>query len=203
MMAKSTKETMQNKIINLLGLALAGLCLAGCAATPTLTRLDGVAPGDAIVVAKFHVLYNGQEANKDCSILLDAPKIIGTPKYAFALDENGYVFTKMAARKHQIDFIITAWKQHHFKEGELTCEVNGGAINYLGDIKIDWKGVGNGTAVLAGGGFIGALATQGRIVVTVDSNVTAAQEAFRQKFPTDRTLTPSLLVVNPGQSQNQ
>ena len=37
------------------------------------------------------------------------------------------------------------------------------------------------------------------IRVTVETNVAAAQEAFRNKFPTDRTLTPSLLVVNPRQ----
>ena len=196
---KIDREKIPNKIMKLLGLTLAGMFLAGCAATPKLSRLDSVAPGEAVVVAKFHVLYNGQEANKDCSILLDAPKIFGTPKYTFALDENGYVFTKMAAGKHQIDFIITAWKQHHFKDGELTCAVNGDAINYLGDITINWNGVGNGTAILAGGGLVGALATQGRIAVTVDSNVAAAQAAFKQKFSTDRTLTPSLLVVEPHQ----
>jgi hypothetical protein len=200
---KSTRENMRSKIICLLGLALAGLLFTGCA-TSHLTRLQDVSSNEAVVVAKFHIIHNGQDQTKDCAVLFNTSAY--GEKYGFRLDEGGYVVVKLPVGKDSLDMLCTSWKRHLFGPEELTCEVSGGgAINYIGDITMDWNGTGSGAVILStiGGGIIGGTlagsATQGKIVVTVDSNVAAAQEAFRQKFPADKILMPSLLVVNPRQ----
>jgi hypothetical protein len=199
MKTKSTGENMRYKMICLLGLVLAGLSLSGCVSQVTrLDNLSSVSSEEAIFVAKFRVTYNGEEM-KVCNMLFDEAKT------QCFLDGNNYVFAKLPIGRHSISHIIhkSGLMQHHFKPEELTFQLSGGgAINYIGDITIDWHGMGSGSgvAVVAATGVIGSgLLTGGEIAVSVDSNTAEAQEAFRRKFSTDRSLTPSLLVVKPRQ----
>jgi hypothetical protein len=188
---------MRNKIICLLGLVLAGLPLSGCVSqVARIDNLSSVSSEEAIVVAKFRVKYNGEEM-KVCNLLFDEAKT------QCFLEWNSYVFAKLPAGKHSISHIIhkSGLMQHHFKPEELTFQLSGGGvINYIGDITIDWHGMGSGSgvAVVAATGVIGSgLLTGGEIAVSVDSNTAEAQEAFKQKFSIDRIITPSLVVVKP------
>lgn len=193
---------MRNKIINSLCLALVIMVgLTGCA-TGQLKRLQDVSAGEAVAVAKFHILHNGEDQTQDCAVLFNTSAY--GEKYGVHFDASGYVVMKLPAGKNRLDMICTAWTRHLFAPEELTCEISGGGvINYLGDITMNWQGTGSGAVVLStiGGGIVGGAlagsATQGKLVVTVDSNLAAAQAVFRQKFPTDATLQPALLVVKP------
>jgi hypothetical protein len=191
---------MRDKIVGLLGLVLAGTFFAGCA-TSKLTRLDDVSANEAIAVAKFRCIYNGKDVTKGCNVIFDPMPSFGTPKYQYILGESGYVFAKLPLGANSIRVVIhkSGLMQHHFTSEELTCQINGGGvINYIGDVTFDWNGMssGAGVGIVALTGVAGSSAlTGGGVAVSVESNAAAAQEAFRQKFPNDRGLTPSLLVV--------
>ena len=94
--------------------------------------------------------------------------------------------------------------QHHFGADELTCQLSGGGVvNYLGDITFDWNGMssGSGMAIAAISPLVNTFTTGGGTRVSVETNTPAALDAFRQKFKTDKSLTPSLLAVKPNLSE--
>lgn len=190
-------------MLGLLILALAGTFLTGCA-NNRIARLQDVPSAEAIVVAKFRILYNGEDVTKGSVVIFNPlPPVIGTAKYQYVMDDSGYVFGTQPVGLNSINTIMhrTGLMQHRFKKDELTCQLaGGGVINYLGDITIDWNGHGKGfgVATAAVSPIFNALVTGGGIAVAVDQNVAAAQEAVRQKFGTDRLLTPALLVVKPA-----
>ena len=187
-------------LFNLVLVIVSAIFATGCA-TSKLTRLDDVSANEAVVIAKFHCVYNGKDVTKGCNVIFDPMPSFGTPKYQYILDESGYVFAKLPVGANAIRVVIhkSGLMQHHFTSEELTCQINGGGvINYIGDVTFDWKGMssGAGVGVVALTGVIGSSElTGGGVAVSVESNAAAAQEAFRQKFPNDRSLTPSLLVV--------
>ena len=190
---------MRNTMIWMAGLVLAGVCLSGCA-TSYLTRLDKVASDEAIAVAKFRVIYNGKDVTKGCGVIFDPFPSSGVPKYGYTLDETGYVFARLPIGANSIHLVGLkgGTHLHTFRPKELTCQLDGGGvINYMGDVTMDWNGMGTGSAIAIGAvsPVLHGLTTGGRIVVSVETNAVRAQEVFRQKFPTDRNLKPSLLVV--------
>jgi hypothetical protein len=197
MKTKLTGENMRYKRICLLGFALAGLSLSGCA-TNRLTRLDDVSSEEAIVVAKFCIKYNGEDVTKGCNVVFNS---FALAKNQFILDESGYVFGKLPVGLNSIRILVhkSGLMQHRFRSEELTCQLSGGGvINYIGNITFDWHGMGSGAgvAVVVAGGMIGStLLTGGDIAVLVESNTAEMQEAFRRKFSTDRNITTSLVVV--------
>ena len=196
---------MGNKIIGLLGLALAGLLLNGCATSRILTSVDHVSPEQAIVVGKFQVLYNGKDMTKDAVIAFD--------RSAFRLDESGYLFLECPVGQNAIRAVMERGGviKHNFGAEDLTFQLaGGGVVNYIGDITVNWHGMGKGAAWgsliggelvggIAGGAIIQDQATKGGIMITVETNTAAAQAAFQKKYSTDRPLTLSLLVVKPQQ----
>lgn len=179
-----------------LAATLVGLFLSGCSSTK-LSRLDDVTSNEAIVVAKFRILYNGQDATKGSNVIFNlytGRKFL--PKYQNILDESGYVVTKLPIGANSIDNLVhkSGFLMHHFPAGELSFLLTGGGVvNYLGDITIDWHGI-DPKEVRKGCVSCGA-AEGGTIVVSVHSNVTGAQEVFQKNFTTDRSVTPSLLQV--------
>ena len=195
---------MKLKVARSLGLVLIGLFFTGCA-TSRLTQLNDVGQNEAIAVARFRFVYNGEVVTKGCNVIFDPiPAFIGPVKNQYILfDESGYVFMKLPAGVNSIRIVIhkSGLMQHHFQPEELTCQLRGdGVINYIGDVTFNWDGMGSGSAVgvtaltgVIGGSFL----TGGKIAVSVESNKDAAQTAFRQKFPTAQDVTPSLLSVKP------
>jgi len=191
-------------MIGVLGLVLAGAILSGCVVgvAPTkLTRLDDVSSREAITVAKFSITYNGKDVTKGCNLIFSNKSYHGC-----TLDESGYVFMKLPIGTHAIRYVVhkNGLMQRNFRSDELTCLISGeGTINYIGDISLDWHGVtgAESVGVIAGIGLTGYAftTTHGKVVVAVASDTAAAQAAFKQKFPTDRIITPSLLVVQPHQ----
>lgn len=196
---------MRNKIIGLLGLALVGLFLNGCVSSRILTSVDNVSPGKAMVIGKFQVSYNGTDMTKDAVIAFNSG--------AYRLDENGYLFLEFPVGQNAIRAVAKKGGviKHNYGAEDLTFQLTeGGAAYYIGDITVNWHGMGNGAAwgSLIGGELVGGIvggaliqdqATKGAIVITVETNTAAAQAAFQKKFSTDRSLTPSLLVVKPRQ----
>ena len=191
----------------LVGLILL-LLVSGCA-TSKLTRLEDLSPREAVAIAKIRVMLNGKDVTKDAAVLFNAPST-GIPKYDYKVDENGYVFAKLPVGENSINYILHPDRitQHHFRSGELNFQLSEGrALYYVGDITFDWQGMGssaNWAIAIAVGGLLpgplaGGAASQGRIVVAVESNPARAQEEFRRKFPNDRNVITSLLVVKPRQ----
>jgi hypothetical protein len=194
----------------MLGLVLAGLFLSGCA-TSRLTRLDEVLPGEAVAVAKVRVIHNGKEVPRGFNVVFDCAQA-GTAKGQCGVEENGYIFARFPVGPRSIRMVVlpSGLVKHSFEADELTFQLRGGGtINYIGDITMEWRGIGNGTAVAAmvaggvSGGFVGSilggeLVNMGEgLAISVKSNPAEAQKAFSQKFPTARSITPSLLVVKP------
>ena len=194
---------MKNKIIRLLSLALAGLFLNGCASTNALTQLDKVSPDQAILVAKFRIIYNGDDVTTGCGVFLEPlPAFAGR---AYPIDESGYLYLTRPVGLNSIKILIhkSGLMQHRFYSDELTCQLaGGGVVNYIGDINIYWNGMGKGSAIglTALTGILGNnILTGGGVSAKVEDNTAAAQAAFQQKFSTTQTITPSLLVVKPHQ----
>jgi len=194
---------MKSKIMRLMGLVLIGLFFSGCA-TSRLTQLNDVGPNEAIAVAKFRFIYNGEVVTKGCNVIFDPVPAFGFPKNQYILfDESGYVFMKLPSGVNSIRIVIhkSGLMQHHFQPEELTCQLSsGGVINYIGDVTFNWNGMGSGSAVgvtALTGVFGGSLLTGGKVAVSVESNKGAAQTAFRQKFPTAQDVTLSSLVIKP------
>lgn len=189
----------------LVGLAVAGLFFTGCSTQRILISVDKASPEKAMVIGKFKVNYNGQDITKDSAIYFDSS--------VFGLDESGYLFLEFPVGQNAIRGVEKRWSAitHRYGAEELTFQLaGGGAVNYLGDITMDWHGVGNGAAWgaliggelvggIAGGAVVQAQATKGGIVITVETNAAAAQAAFQKKFSTNRPITPALLVVKPRQ----
>lgn len=174
---------MKHNAIRLLGLLLTGWVVSGCA-TGQFTELNRVPPDAAIAVAKFTIRYKDQDVTKGSTIIFNAPAF-GSPTYSYVLDETGCVYAKLPVGVNSINFVVHKGGliQHHFRSGEITCQCRGeGVLNYIGDITMDWQGS----------------KTLGKVGVAVASHAAEAQVQFRKKYPTDRTLTPSLLVVNPN-----
>jgi hypothetical protein len=193
---------MQNKMVNLLAMFLAGACLTGCV-TKGLSRLDDVSSQEAIVVAKFRILYNGKDVTKKNSY------VYFNNVYAkgYVLDKSGYFFANLPVGTNSIRNVNHGLVQHHFDPSELTCLITGGGvINYIGDITFDWHGAGQGPVIalmvadqtLGGspmGGLYAMTGTGGNTMVAIETNVAAAQAVFQQKFATDKKLTLSPLIV--------
>jgi hypothetical protein len=197
-------------------LGLIVLFACGCASNK-LTRLEDLSQNEAVAIAKFRVLHNGKDVTKGGAVLFNAPAT-GIPKYDYMIGEDGYVFAKLPVGENSINYILHPDRitQHRFPSPELSFHLKEGrAIYYIGDITFDWQGSGSSAnwtvfvlGALAGGAtglpgaelagpLAGGAAGRGRIAVAVDSNPAAAQEAFRRKFPNDREVIPSLLVVTP------
>jgi hypothetical protein len=176
------------------------VCLASGCASSNLTDVKKVQPDEAMAVAKFRIIYNGKDVTKGCSILFNAPKT-GYTKYQYILDETGYVFARLRTGTNRISMVLHKYSQHSFGPQELTCDLRAGdTVNYIGDITMEWNGVGSvaGFTLIAVGGPLGsALGTQGKLVVGVESHDAEAQQAFNAKFRSNRTLAPALLIVNP------
>lgn len=189
---------MRYKTIGLLGLVLAGLLYSGCITMSKLSQLDNLPPNETIAVARFHIKYKGQDVTPGCNIIF-------SPMLQNILDESGYAFMHLPIGTNHIKTLIhrSGLMHHNFRPGELSCQLSGGgAINYIGDITLDWNGgagVAGNIGLIAATGVIGQafLSPQGTLVVSVESKPAEAQEAFRRKFSTDRSITPSLLVVKP------
>jgi len=184
---------------------LAGLLFTGCASSRVLTSVEKVSPEQAMAIGKFRLNYNGKDVTKDLVIVFNDG--------AFRLDEGGYLFWEGPVGPNAIRAVMKKGGviKHNFGAEDLTFQLaGGGVVNYLGDITVNWQGMGNGAAwaTLVGGELAGGIAggviiqdqvTKGKIVISVETNTAAAQTAFRQKFSTDKTLTPALLVVKPRQ----
>ena len=191
---------MKTKIISLLVLALAGLFLTGCV-SKRLARLEKVAPDEAIVVGKFRIIYNGEDVTKGSALLYRPIPCSLTQKtcYGDSLDTSGYLFMRVPVGRNRIAEILhrSGFMQHNFGAEELTFEaVGGGVINYVGDVTFDWNGMnsGSGFALATASFLLNTFATGGRLAVSVESKPAEAQELFRKKFSTDRSLIPTLLV---------
>jgi hypothetical protein len=170
--------------------------------TLRLTKIEDVSLNEAAAIVKINLKYNGEDVTKKSYILFNAPSF-GAAKHLIP-DENGYIYAKLPLGTNSIDEILLVIGlgnvQHRFNTGELTFQLNQAqAIYYLGDLTIDWQGVGSGTAATMsiGLGVVGSLLTQGDIIVSVESNINGAQEAFRKKFQTQLEIIPSLVVVKP------
>ena len=178
------------------GVIVAGLFLVGCGAGSKLTRLDNVSKDEAIVAGKFRIKYNGEDVTKGCDISI-------RPMYTQRLDESGYVFAKLPVGAHSVWILTYSYMQHRFDTDDLTFQLKGGgAINYIGDITMDWKGMSKGSGLALGvavGGWGNILgATKGKMVVSVKSNPEEIQAEIRRRFNSDQKVTPSLMVVKPG-----
>ena len=194
--------TQHRKCFQLLGLSLAVCFLSGCLAY-NITQLKDVSSEEAIAVAKFRIVYNGEDVTKGSFVIFNAPDT-GFVKYQFMLDETGYLFAKLPVGVNRIRFINhrSGFMQHHFGPEELTCQLSGsGVINYIGDITAEWKGKGTGSAfaiTAATGVFAQALFTQGKIRISVEANTAKTQEIVARKFATSKSITPALLAVKPN-----
>jgi hypothetical protein len=192
---------MKTKILGLLYTALIGSILTGCATIPRLTRIDDVSSQEAIVATKVRLVYNGEDMPVFNVIFRPVPATY-SQKYLYqnVPNESGYIFTKVPAGKNCIGVVIhkSGLMRHNFDPDDLTFQARGGGvINYIGDITFTWRGMstGAGLATAAASGLLSSYATGGDIQVSVQSNVASAQAAFKQKYPTDRNITPSLLIV--------
>ena len=196
---------MKYRLSSALGLALI-LVGSGCASNK-LKRLEDLSDKEAVAIAKIRVLHNGKDVTKGAAVLFDAPAT-GIPKYDYLVGEDGYVIAKLPVGDNSLNYILHPDRvtQHRFRDGELAFVLpEGRAIYYIGDITFHWQGTGssaNWIVTVATGGMItgplaGGATSQGRIVVAVDSRPAEADKAFREKFPTDRAISASLLTVNP------
>ena len=183
------------------------LFLSGCA-TGRLSRLEDVSPDEAAIIARIKVKYNGEDVTKGSGIAINLPST-GAPMYKYWADENGYIIGKAPLGINSIDLVSAGPMavgrfSHIFKSKELSFELNRGQeIFYLGDITFDWHGIEYGAAQVAVGfGAIGSLATQGSVSVSVESDVSKAEEIFRKKFPNHLATIPSILIIKPT-SQSQ
>jgi hypothetical protein len=199
---------MKKEHAGLSALALASLILSGCT-TGNLKTLDATSSNEGIAVARIHCTYDGKDATKGCNIVFDPLPFFGVPKYQYVPDANGYVFAKLPLGVNSIRAIVVSsgLAKHDFDSGELTCHIKGGGvINYLGEIYIDWQKVSVSTSSTVE--TIGFSARNtftvvsfnwteggGKIGVWVDSNESAAKDAFQVRFNEQRQLTPSLLVA--------
>ena len=121
----------------------------------------------------------------------------------------GVRFERIPGR-HSIDIVTTpsGLGQHRFNPGELSFELTKGrTIYYLGDVTMDWRGMGSGASLalmVAGtatagvlGGAATSRATQGAIVVSVRMEEAAARDAFSRRFHLNQQLVASELSVRP------
>lgn len=199
---------MKTKLHALLIALLVALLVSGCASTK-FTGLEDVSEKEAVAVAKIRILHNGKDVTKGSTVIFNAP-YTGIIRYAYKPDEAGYIFAKLPVGNNRLNTILhpNQLTQHRFGDEELTCQLlEGKGIYYIGDITLDWRGMGSAGswmlfAAVGGipGALAGAAAGQGGIVATVESNEVPAQEALRRRFSTDRNVIPSLLVVNPQPS---
>ncbi|MEI6077026.1 MAG: hypothetical protein WCS94_15710 [Verrucomicrobiota bacterium] len=189
---------MRNKIIGLLGIVLSSMFLSGCATKGTITNLDKVKPDDAIMVAKFRILYNGEDVTKKCALMFGSAS-----GFECALDETGYIFAQVSPGPLNLKFVcIRGWSGHSFEPDEITCQLaGGGVVNYLGDVTVDWQGKSRGSimALSIVSPIAGSVTGVGTTTVSVGSHLAEAQAAFQRQFKTNRILTPALLVVKTQQ----
>jgi hypothetical protein len=190
--------------MHLVALALAAFALLNCGCKSyKLTRLDEVPSDEAVVIGKMRILHNGEDKTDGSMIYFNAPAT-GFPKYAAVLDKTGYFFVRVPLGDVSMNHIILndSFPQKHFPKGQLAFHLDEArAIYYAGDITLDWNGPGAATSwviYLIGGLPAGAItAHQGKIGVSVESNLPPVQGAFRRKFPNDRPVIPALLVAKP------
>lgn len=174
--------------------------------------LDHLPANEAVAFARLRLLHNGEDVTNGAVVVIDRP-MNGVPRFQYKLDRDGLLFARLPLGRHSIDEVQTpsGLAIHDFRRDELAFEVKGaGAVYYLGDVTMDWRGMGSGaafalvaagtiTAGLAGGAAAG-LATKGTIIVSVDVDTPAAHAAFARRFPIDRDLVPTPLAVRPSAS---
>ncbi|MBF0569299.1 MAG: hypothetical protein HQL18_00785 [Candidatus Omnitrophica bacterium] len=197
---------MKYKLGCLMGLIVVVLSVSGCAIS-SLTRLDNIAPSEAIAIAKIHIIYNGKDMSNRSNVLFNEWGG-GFPKYQYIVGQDGYIFARLPIGMNGMSGIVHGSGLSHFiAQGEITCQLKGGGVvNYLGDITFNWNGKASGSE--AGAFFrsstpLGMLLMsspdQGTIRVVIESNVKEAQEVFRRKFPDSQAeITAALLEVKPG-----
>jgi len=183
---------MHHKIGSLWCLATALIVLPSCS-VDKLARLDQVSPNEAIAVARFRVIYNGEKVTKNNYVYFNSTY---GGEHAFKDDE--YMFFKLPAGKNNIQNVCHSLVQHHFEPDELTFNLaGGGTINYLGDITFVWDGMNSAGAT--GMALLSPIAsmylTGGGTKVSVESHPASARDALRQRYGVDRVVTPSLLKV--------
>ena len=62
-------------------MVLVGVFLAGCA-NNQIARLQDVPSEEAILVAKFRILYNGKDVTKGSAVIFNPlPAVVGSAKY--------------------------------------------------------------------------------------------------------------------------
>lgn len=183
-------------------LLIAGVVvLSGCVGSK-LSSLDGVRPNEAIVIARFRILYNGQDVTSGTNVVFNLGTVSVLPRYQYILEDDGLYFATLPTGQNTLDLVTGTFIGHRFSGDQLSFDLpESGRVYFLGDITMDWHGRGRGSATalaIAAGPILSALFADGEIEVAVGSDSSAIEAAFRTDFPAAPPAIPALLRANPG-----
>ncbi|MEW6609454.1 MAG: hypothetical protein AB1414_18755 [bacterium] len=168
--------------------------VVGCAPTRKLVTLN-VDPNEAIVIGRLSVSYNGEDVTQKVTLFFNE---IMWGKYSYKTDETGYIFTYLPLGKNH--FARIAYKDfiYNFPKDYATFDLTtNSAVNYIGDLKVEWNGPKFKMPNMFG--MLGALADEavndGKIEITVLNKSKECKEIFDKHYPNQMGLREELVKI--------
>ncbi len=181
-------------------IAVSFLALSACATSTNVT--SGNAPeGEALVVGKMQVSYNGDDVTS--KIYLNFKNSAET---IFKIDvENGFFFAHLPAGSYELQGILfiklfAGDFEYRFQPGRGTFEVPAASQIYdLGRITIVWNGPAvNGTNLGLVGALVDIARGNGDLTIAVSDDSVEVSDAYLQRFGSRPSMVNSpIKVTNP------
>ena len=177
---------MRFKNVCQLAIVLSTWLLTGCA-TSTLTRLEDLSTDEAILAARFHIVFDDNDVTEGTWVLFDAPAF-GANKYSYQLDKTGYVFARLPIGLNHMSGFLYNHNLHQCRDKEVTFQLVGnGVVNDLGNVTVNWHVDKESQA--------GWELSKMRFKIATNTPQTAVE--FRNRYGTTRQIVPSAVVIHP------
>jgi hypothetical protein len=189
---ENRKEKTMRYIIALFSIVV----LAGCALRP-FGQLKSIEtkPDEVIVIGHLKVQDKGKDITTETNLFFNEAAW-GT--YVYRADTSGYIYTKLKVGENHLARIGHKNRLANIPDDYATVTLADAAkVYYIGDISIDVTGMLRTSSGLFG--LVGAVAAAGaggkHVPIRVTNNPQLAIEYFRTKFPNNKEVVISTLVI--------